>query len=189
MSTNDKFEELVESFAKLPGVGKKSALRFAYFVSVQNSFLGLNLAHNIEQAIRGLKKCEICGAICEDEICAYCADDERESDKIVIVESPKDIFIFESNKIFSGKYFVLDDISEDSVEKLRAMIVANSTSELIFALTPGINSDGIMLFVEDKLRGLNLKFSKLAQGVPTGVSLDNVDMLSLMKAINGRTNI
>ncbi|MBP3224781.1 recombination mediator RecR [Campylobacter sp. JMF_01 NE2] len=189
MSANDKFEELVASFEKLPGVGKKSALRFAYYVSVQNSTLGLNLAHNIEEAVRGLKKCEICGAICEDEICEYCADEERESEKIAIVESPKDIFIFESNKIFNGKYFVLEDASEEIIDKLRAMIIQNGANELIFALTPSINSDGIMLYVEDKLSDLNLRFSKLAQGVPTGVSLDNIDMLSLMKAINGRTNI
>ncbi|WP_298098953.1 recombination mediator RecR [uncultured Campylobacter sp.] len=189
MSGTDRFEELVASFEKLPGVGKKSALRFAYYVSVQNSFLGLNLAHNIEEAVRGLHRCRICGAVCEGEICEYCADEERESDKICIVENPKDIFILESNKIYNGRYFVLDAADEDKIAALREMVSRNGARELIFALTPGINSDGIMLYVEDKLADLSLKFTKLAQGVPTGVSLDNVDMLSLIKAINGRTDI
>ncbi len=84
---------------------------------------------------------------------------------------------------------MLQSAGEETVEALRAMVEQNGASELIFALTPGINSDGIMLYVEDKLVDLGLKFTKLAQGVPTGVSLDNVDMLSLIKAINGRTEI
>ena len=158
MSGTDRFEELVASFEKLPGVGKKSALRFAYYVSVQNSFLGLNLAHNIEEAVRVLHRCRICGAVCEGEI-------------------------------YDGRYFVLESASEEAVSALRDMVSRNGARELIFALTPGINSDGIMLYVEDKLADLGLKFTKLAQGVPTGVSLDNVDMLSLIKAINGRTEI
>ena len=136
-----------------------------------------------------LHRCRICGAVCEGEICEYCADEERESDKICIVENPKDIFILESNKIYDGRYFVLESASEETVSALRDMVSRNGARELIFALTPGINSDGIMLYVEDKLADLDLKFTKLAQGVPTGVSLDNVDMLSLIKAINGRTDI
>ena len=84
---------------------------------------------------------------------------------------------------------MLDAADEDKIAALREMVSQNGTRELIFALTPGINSDGIMLYVEDKLADLGLKFTKLAQGVPTGVSLDNVDMLSLIKAINGRTDI
>ena len=84
---------------------------------------------------------------------------------------------------------MLESASEETVSALRDMVSRNGARELIFALTPGINSDGIMLYVEDKLADLDLKFTKLAQGVPTGVSLDNVDMLSLIKAINGRTDI
>ena len=177
-SLAQNFDELVASFEKLPGVGKKSALKYAYFVGVENSFAGLNLAHCIEEAVKNLRRCVSCGGICESEICEVCADFGRNRDKICIVESPKDIFIF-----------VLDDVNEQILSRLEKMIDENGSDELIFALTPSVNSDGIMLYIEDKLKHKSVKFSKIAQGIPTNVSLENVDMLSLIKAMNGRVGI
>ena len=81
-----KFDELVEAFMKLPGVGKKSALRYAYHVSINDSFAGLNLAHCIEDAVKFLKRCSKCGALSEDEICEICADDQRNREILCIVE-------------------------------------------------------------------------------------------------------
>ena len=188
-SLAQNFDELVASFEKLPGVGKKSALKYAYFVGVENSFAGLNLAHCIEEAVKNLSRCVDCGGICESEICEICADFGRNRDKICVVESPKDIFIFENNNIFDGLYFVLDDVNEQILSRLEKMIDENGSDELIFALTPSVNSDGIMLYIEDKLKHKSVKFSKIAQGIPTNVSLENVDMLSLIKAMNGRVGI
>ena len=150
----EKFNELTESFAKLPGVGKKSAARFAYFVCMQDSFAGLRLAQNIEDAVRFIKRCERCGGLSENEICDICSDESRDSEVILLVESPKDILVVEQK----GIYF-----------------------------TPGLNSDALMLYVEDKLGMSEISFSKIAQGVPTGVNLENVDMLSLLKAYESRT--
>jgi len=183
----EKFDNLVECFEKLPGIGKKSAVRYAYFVSLNNSFLGLKLAHSIEDAISGLQKCEICGGISENEICDVCADDSRENELLCIVESPKDMLVIEQSNSFGGKYFVLEDAQ--NISKLIAAISRNGTKEIIFALTPSINSDAVMLYIEDKLANLGLKFSKIAQGIPTGVSLENIDMLSLIKALKGRMDV
>ncbi|QKF64357.1 recombination mediator RecR [Campylobacter corcagiensis] len=186
---SSKFDELVEAFSKLPGVGKKSALKYAYHVSIDNSFAGLNLAHCIEDAVKALRRCENCGAISEDEICEICADSSRDSSTLCIVENPKDILILEKSGAYKGLYFVLDDINSDIVEKLINFTQKNSTNEILFAMTPGINSDGIMLYIEDKFKGSNILFSKIAQGIPTGVTLDNIDTLSLTKAINDRREI
>lgn len=185
----EKFNELVEAFEKLPGVGKKSALRYAYFVSIQNVSAGLSLAHRIEDATRKLTRCCICNGLSENEICDICADDERNSDLLCVVENPKDILVFEQNGIYNGFYFVLDEINEKNISNLKNCIEKNGTKELIFAFTPSINSDALIIFLEDKLLDFNLKFSKIAQGIPTGVSLENVDMLSLLKAMEGRTDI
>ena len=155
----EKFNELTESFARLPGVGKKSAARFAYFVCMQDSFAGLRLAQNIEDAVRFIKRCERCGGLSENEICDICSDESRDSEVILLVESPKDILVFEQN----------------------------GSKEVVFAFTPGLNSDALMLYVEDKLGMSEISFSKIAQGVPTGVNLENVDMLSLLKAYESRT--
>ncbi|ASM38190.1 recombination protein RecR [Campylobacter sp. RM12327] len=185
----EKFNELVEAFEKLPGVGKKSALRYAYFVSIKDISAGLSLAHRIEDASRKLRRCSICNGLSENEICDICADDDRNSDLLCVVENPKDILVFEQNGIYDGLYFVLDDINEENILNLKKCIEKNSSKELIFAFTPSINSDALIMFLEDKLSNFNLKFTKIAQGIPTGVSLENVDMLSLLKAIEGRTSI
>ena len=174
----EKFNELTESFAKLPGVGKKSAARFAYFVCMQDSFAGLRLAQNIEDAVRFIKRCERCGGLSENEICDICSDESRDSEVILLVESPKDILVFEQNGIYNGLY---------AIERLRSAIKQNGSKEVVFAFTPGLNSDALMLYVEDKLGMSEISFSKIAQGVPTGVNLENVDMLSLLKAYESRT--
>lgn len=184
----EKFNELVEAFQRLPGVGRKSALRYAYFVSIKDVSAGLSLAHRIEDASRKLTRCIICNGLSENEICDICADDNRNNDLLCVVENPKDILVFEENGIYEGLYFVLDEINEEMLISLKKCIQNNNSKEIIFAFTPSINSDALIMFLEDKLSNLNLKFSKIAQGIPTGVSLENIDMLSLLKAIEGRTD-
>lgn len=183
----EKFDELVACFEKLPGVGKKSAQKYAYHVALHDSFAGLNLAHCIEDAIHFLKHCKMCGGIAQDEICDICSDTERERSMLCVVESPKDIIVIEQSGSYNGLYFVFDDTNR--LDALKDNIDKNGIHEVIFALTPGINSDGIMLYLENELEGKNIKFTKIAQGVPTGVSLENIDILSLTKAIKDRNTI
>lgn len=183
----ERFDELVASFARLPGVGKKSAQKYAYFVALGDPFFGQNLAHQIEEAVRFLRHCSKCGFIAEDELCEICSDEMRNAELLCVVESPKDIITIESSHSYDGLYFVLSNT--DELYKLRSVIKENGTKELIFALTPSLASDGIMLLVENELQDLELKFTKIAQGVPTGVSLENIDILSLSKALKDRNNI
>lgn len=183
----ERFEQLVASFARLPGVGKKSAQKYAYFVSLGDPFFGQNLAQQIEEAVRFLRRCSKCGFICEHELCDICSDELRNADLLCVVESAKDILTIESSHSYDGLYFVLD--STDEIYKLRNTIKQNNSKELIFALTPSLASDAVMLLVENELKDLELKFTKIAQGVPTGVSLENIDLLSLSKALKDRNNI
>ncbi|HEB9422613.1 TPA: recombination protein RecR [Campylobacter jejuni] len=186
----EKFNELVESFTNLPTIGKKTAIRLAYHLCINNQIDGMKLAHNIENAIRFIKPCEQCGALSENELCEICSDGERNKNILCIVESPKDILTLEESQSYNGLYFVLDDLSEEKLEKLKQIILKLNTSELIFALTHSINSDATIFFIEDKFKGLNnLIFSKIAQGIPSGVNLENVDLISLNKAMNFRTKI
>lgn len=186
----EKFNELVKSFANLPTIGKKTAIRLAYHLCINNQIDGMKLAHNIENAIRFIKPCEQCGALSENELCEICSDGERNKNILCIVESPKDILTLEESQSYNGLYFVLDDLSEEKLEKLKQIILKLNTSELIFALTHSINSDATIFFIEDKFKSLNnLTFSKIAQGIPSGVNLENVDLISLNKAMNFRTKI
>lgn len=184
----EKFNKLIEAFEKLPTVGRKSAVRFAYHLVLSDTFAAMKLANAIESAIKSIRKCERCGALSEHEICDICLDEHRDTQKLCIVESAKDIFVLEEHKLYDGRYFVLSDLEEESLGRLEAM-VKEGISEVIFALTPSLSNDGLILFIEDKLKSYELQFTKIAQGVPTGVQLENVDMLSLSKALESRTKI
>jgi len=181
----EKFDNLVEAFSTLPSVGKKSAQRFAYHLVLNDTFNAMKISNAIESAIRSIRSCERCGGLSEHEICDICLDEHRDSSKLCITESAKDILVLEENNLYDGVYFVLDCLEEDKIIGLKE-IVAGGIEEVIFALTPSLSNDAVIIFIEDKLKEFDIKFTKIAQGVPTGVHLENVDMLSLSKAINLR---
>lgn len=184
----EKFDNLVEALSSLPSVGKKSAQRFAYHLILNDSFNAMKISNAIESAIRCIRSCERCGGLSENEICDICLDEQRDSLKLCIVENAKDILVLEENNLYDGVYFVLSNLEESSIEKLKD-VISDGTKEIIFALTPSLANDAVIIFIEDKLKDFDLEFTKIAQGVPTGVNLENVDILSLSKAINLRTKV
>jgi recombination protein RecR len=125
----------------------------------------------------------------EHEICEICLDEDRNSQKLCIVQSAKDIFTIEESAQYDGKYFVLESLENDTIDDLINLVKNNKVDSVLFAITPSLANDAFILFVEDRLKDFDIKFSKIAQGVPTGVSLENVDILSLSKAINGSVEI
>lgn len=170
----------------LPTVGKKSARNLAYHMVTHDGFGALKLAHAIEKAIQTVRRCELCGALSEHELCGICADDQRDITRLCLVFSAKDIFTLEESGFYRGRYFVCED--EVDFERLGRM-VALGAEEVIFAFPPSIQNDALIYFIEERLSPYGLSFSKIAQGVPTGVSLENVDMLSLSRALEGRIKI
>ncbi|EAJ6151318.1 MULTISPECIES: recombination mediator RecR [Campylobacter] len=185
----EKFNELVEIFSALPTIGKKTALRLAYHVCIKDPLLGSKLAYHIEESIRAIKKCIQCGSLSENELCEVCSNIERNNNIVCIVQDPKDVLVLEDSGSYDGLYFVLENTSEDNIIKLRLIIESKNVKEIFFAFTQGLNSDAIIFFIEEKLKDLNLSFSQIAQGIPSGVSLENVDFISLHKAVNHRTKL
>ncbi len=184
----DKFNRLVDALQELPTIGKKSATRLAYHMLIKDSFVGMKISHSIEEALGCLKKCTACGGMSEDELCFICSDERRDMSTLCILENAKDILLLEENGLFDGRYFVLDSLEELSISNL-VKIVQSGVSEVIFALTPSIANDAIMMYIEDKLSSFKVNFSKIAQGVPTGVSLENIDILSLTRAMEDRVRV
>ena len=185
---SEKFNELVQSLASLPSIGRKTALRLAYHLSSHHIF-ALKLAQDIENATRFIKPCMQCGNLCEDELCEICIDENRDKNLLCVVQSPKDVLILEVSGSFEGLYFVLESLEESQILRLRAMIEKNLCKELIFALTQELGAEAIIFFIEERLKDMNLHFSQIAQGIPSGVSLENVDFMSLHKAISFRTKL
>jgi len=184
----EKFNRLVEALQELPTIGKKSATRLAYHMVIKDTYVGMKISHAIEDALGCLKKCTSCGGMSEDELCYICSDENRDGSVLCIVENAKDILLLEENGLFDGKYFVLEMLEEMSVSQLES-VVKNGVQEVVFALTPSIANDAVILYIEDKLSEYDLHFSKIAQGVPTGVSLENIDILSLTRALEDRVRV
>ncbi len=184
----DKFDKLVEALQQLPTIGKKSATRLAYHMVIKDSFAGMKISHAIEEALGSLKQCSSCGGMSEDDLCFICCDDSRDETLLCIVENAKDILLLEENGLFDGRYFVLDSLEELNFSGLEKL-VGSGVKEIVFALTPSIANDADLLYIEDKLSNFNINNSKIAQGVPTGVSLENIDLLSLSRALTDRVKV
>jgi recombination protein RecR len=178
--------ELIENLQELPTIGKKSATRLAMFL-VKNKFIAMKIANSIETAITAIGECKECGNLSENELCDICMS-EREN-KLCIVAHSKDIILLEENSIFKGYYFVMPELDNEKIKKLTKMIENKKIEEIIFAYTPSIENEAKILYLEERLKNKNLKFTKIAQGIPMGVSFENVDITSLHKAFSGRVCI
>lgn len=180
------FFELVSSLEKLPSIGKKSAQKMAYTLCVENRFLALNIAHAIENAALLVQRCQKCFGLSEGEICDICSNAQRDIGVLCIVAKAQDVLTIEEIGEFGGRYFVLNGEREEiDFELLNQRIHAEHIKEVIFALSPSLANETMMLYIEDKIDA-NVAFSKIAQGVPTGIGLDSIDQLSLSRAISAR---
>lgn len=184
------FNSLIEQLEQIPSIGKKSASKIAYTLAIENKILALNIANSIELAVREVKKCKICGGLAEGEVCDICEDSTRLYNPLLcIVNSPRDILSIEDIGVFSGSYLVISNIKEVDFDMIIANIRLHNKQEILFAFSPSLVSETMILYIEDKLKDENLSFSKIAQGVPTGVGLDNIDKLSLQRALESRIKI
>ena len=181
------FENLVEAFASFPSIGKKSAVRLAYHAVMEDGFLAMKLAHALETGVNRIQKCSKCHNMSEDELCSICSDSYRDSSKLCIVQSAKDILTIEESGEFNGVYYVVSEVRD--LDEAHLFYAVGGVSEVIFAFPPSIATDTMILYIEDKLQGLNLHFTKIAQGVPTGVELENIDTVSLSRALEARVRI
>ena len=185
----ENFAKLIESLEKLPSIGRKSATRLAYFLAFEDKFSALKIAHSIETCVQELRICENCKGVSRQNLCEICEDHTRNNGELCIVANAREIFLIEESGEFCGKYFVIDSLDELDLKALQERILKEKIKEVIFAFSPSLGSESLMLYLEDKLSHLDLSFSKIAQGIPTGVSLENVDQLSIIRAIQSRIKI
>ena len=183
----EAFENLVDAFQSLPSIGKKSAIRMAYHAVMVDGFSAMKLAHALEMGINTIQKCSKCHNMSEDELCTICSDPYRDASKLCIVQNAKDILTIEESGQFDGVYYVVSEVRD--LDEAHLFYAVGSVDEIIFAFPPSIATDTMILYIEDKLIGLDVKFTKIAQGVPTGVELDNIDVMSLSRALEARVKI
>lgn len=158
-------------------------------MAFEDKFSALSLAHNIESCVQQLRSCEECGGISNDSVCEICSDTTRNNGELCIVANPREIFLIEESGEFLGRYFVIGSLEGLDLKHLEHIILHHKIKEIIFAFSPTLGNESVMLYLEDKLEHLGLHFTKIAQGVPTGVSLENIDQLSIIRALQSRIKI
>ena len=187
---------LIEHLAKLPGVGKATAQRLAFFILKSDQQYNINLAHAIKEIKEKITFCVDCGIMAESEICSICLDENRDEKIICVVEEPQDIYSFEKTNSFKGRYHVLggvlsplDGVGPDELNIENLYNRVESGMEVILATNPSIEGDTTCLYLSGKLEDKGVKVTRLARGLPVGSDLEYMDELTLVRAMEGRTTI
>jgi recombination protein RecR len=190
--------KLIDEFAKLPGIGKKSAERLVYYLLRVHKNEALALADAIRKLKENVRYCETCYNLAEDNQCAICLDPSRDRTVLCVVEQPRDLIALEQSASYKGLYHVLlgriapldgigpDDLTIDAlVERARG----GSIREIIMATNPTLEGDGTALYIASRLAGLPLSITRLARGITTGTVLEFANKEMLADAISGRQKL
>lgn len=189
-----KFETLVECYRHLPGVGLKTAERYAFQTLEWDEETIEDFAKSIMDVKDGIQKCSICGNLSEDEKCEVCKDSSRNQGLICVVQSAKDVIAMEKTKEFPGVYHVLNGVISTSKGILPEDIniasllerIDENTKEIIIATNPTVEGETTALYLSKLLEKYPVTVTRIAHGLPMGGHLDYADELTLIKAIEGR---
>lgn len=188
---------LVESLVTLPGIGRKTAQRIAFFL-LRNPDAAAELATAIQTASSSLHPCPSCFSLTEDERCDVCSDPARESGLICVVEEPADVLTIEQSGQHRGVYHVLggvlspiDDVGPDDlrIRELTARIAAGGVSEVIIATNPTTEGEATAVLVARQLKPSGIRITRIARGLPVGSDLDLADGETLSRAFEGRREL
>ena len=191
------FDQTVEAFRCLPGVGSKTAQRMLLHLLERDRPRGELLVRLLGESLEKIKNCALCRNISETELCEICRDQRRDKSMLCVVESPSDVIAIEQASAFNGLYFVLSGTlspiegrggEEIGVPDLIKRCQEN-ISEVIVAVSSTVEGEATSFFLFESLRHSNIKISRIAQGVPRGGELELVDGLTLSHAFEGRQNL
>lgn len=194
----DSLKNLIESFKYLPSVGEKTAERFSFSVFGMDDDQFEFFIDSLKDVKEKVHHCSKCNFLTEGDLCSICSDEFRNNDVLCVVEDVKSVYLFEKVGLFKGKYHVLDGLispldginPEDiGIDKLLDRINNEKFKEIIFAFKPSIEGETTSLYIKKVLDGLDLKVTKIANGVPIGADIEYVDSLTLERALNDRKEI
>ena len=188
--------KLIDQLSKLPGVGRKTAQRLAFYILKSDEEDNINLSDAIKEIKSKIIFCESCGMMTENNICDICTDSNRDRNVICVVEQPQDIYPFEKTNTYKGKYHVLggvlsplDGIGPEDLNLERLYRKIEDGMEIILATNPSIEGDTTCLYLAKKLEDMGAKVTRLARGLPVGSDLEYMDDLTLVRAMEGRTSV
>ena len=190
--------QLTEAFSRLPGIGPKTAARLTFYLLRAPDDYSLSLAGALTNLKTQTRFCSVCFNITVDDPCAICNSRDRDANTIAVVEEPLDLMALERTGIYRGQYHVLhgaispvsgigpDDLK---IRELVARVENGAAGEVIIATNPGMEGDATAMYLQRELAGAGVKVTRLARGLPTGGDLEYVDSVTLMQALEGRSEL
>ena len=197
MSNIDSFSRLCAQLAKLPGIGRKSAQRMAYYLLSQPPEQVEALADAILTARRTVHECRVCGHYTDQDVCSICADERRDGSTICVVRDPRDVAAIERMRDYNGKYHVLhgtispmEGIGPDDIRIRELLGRLSGVREVILATNPDIEGEATAAYIARLLKPFSdIKVTRIAHGVPIGSDLEYTDEVTLSRALRGRTEL
>ncbi|MCU0375713.1 MAG: recombination mediator RecR [Chitinophagaceae bacterium] len=193
--SSNLLEQAVQEFAKLPGIGKKTALRLVLHLLKQDEAQVERFTHAVGAMRRDIRFCTRCHNVSDGPLCAICANPMRRHQLVCVVESIRDVLAIEATQQYAGSYHVLggvlsplDGIGPDilHIDSLIARVAGGGIEELIFALNPNIQGDTTLYYIQKKLESHPVKITTIARGIAFGGELEYADEMTLARSLQNR---
>ncbi|HVU54342.1 MAG TPA: recombination mediator RecR [Puia sp.] len=193
--SSDLLESAVNEFARLPGIGKKTALRLVLHLLKTDASMVQGFGETLIRMRQEIKFCQRCFNVADADICSICANSLRKQELICVVESIREVIAIESTQQYNGTYHVLggiisplDGVGPDqlNIEALVHRVQKEHTQELIFALNPTIQGDTTIYYIQKRLQGSGARFTTIARGIAFGGELEYADEMTLARSITNR---
>lgn len=191
-------ENLIDKFESLPSIGRKSAQRIAFHILNMDIEQVRDFAKTLMDAKEQIHYCSVCQTLTDGERCSICANPNRDPKVICVVESAQDVMAFERTKEYNGTYHVLhglispiDGITPDQlkIKELLFRVTNDDVQEVIMATNPTVEGEATAMYISKLLKPFEIKVTRLAYGIPVGGSLEYADEVTLMRALEGRSEI
>ena len=188
-------ERLSEQFARLPGIGSKTAQRLAFQVLSMPQEQAQEFADAILDAKRSIHTCPVCQNLTDEEMCPICADETRDHSTICVVAEPRDVIAMERSREYTGVYHVLHGVisplnhvgpDDIRIRELLARLQDGSVQEVIMATNPDTEGEATAMYLSRLLRPIGVKVTRLAYGIPVGSQLEYAGEVTLLRALEGR---
>lgn len=194
----EPLENLVDQFERLPGIGRKTAQRLAFYLINEDSSYAENFSNAILNAKKNIRQCSKCHNLTDDDVCSICKDDKRDKQVICVVENAKDVNAFERTGEYNGLYHILNGlispmngigIENLTIKELLVRVSDENILEVIMATNPTIEGEATSMYISKLLKPFEIKVTRLAYGIPVGGNLEFADEITLFKALEGRSVI
>ncbi|HHX56262.1 MAG TPA: recombination protein RecR [Clostridiales bacterium] len=194
---SNQISKLIEELSRLPGIGAKTAQRLAFHIINMPKDQVKSLADSITLAKQNIKYCKQCYTLTDEELCPICASAKRDQSTIMVLENSRDLSAYEKTGKYTGVYHVLhgaispmNGIGPEDI-KLKELIkrLQKDVEEVIIATNSSLEGETTAMYISKLIRPTNVKVTRIASGVPVGGDLENIDEVTLLRALEGRTEL